>query len=149
MARLSVNPLRLLSIVLSLSVDIRIISIQLFSTFLNIKRPLSYSSSGADRFLEDIEMMLGSSPGRFWKFSWMFIVPIILGLTIISYFISHTPPTLGDYNYPPWAQMLAWVITLFPLMIILVYFSYMFCRQGGFEVSTCRISFNQMALCLF
>lgn len=34
--------------------------------------------TGADRFLTDIELMLGTRPSNIWKYSWKFVAPVAL-----------------------------------------------------------------------
>lgn len=39
---------------------------------------------GADRFLTDIELMLGSRPSNIWKYSWKFVAPVALLVRVMS-----------------------------------------------------------------
>lgn len=39
---------------------------------------------GADRFLTDIELMLGSRPSNIWKYSWKFVAPVALLVRVLS-----------------------------------------------------------------
>lgn len=45
---------------------------------------------GVDRFLDDIKIMLGhDAPLRtYWKFSWQFIAPVIILVSIFPYTVS-------------------------------------------------------------
>lgn len=47
---------------------IRICVYDMFETF----------ETGADRFLTDIELMLGTRPSNIWKYSWKFVAPVAL-----------------------------------------------------------------------
>lgn len=38
---------------------------------------------GADRFLTDIELMLGSRPSNIWKYSWKFVAPVALLVRVL------------------------------------------------------------------
>lgn len=39
---------------------------------------------GADRFLTDIELMLGTRPSNVWKYSWKFVAPVALLVRVLT-----------------------------------------------------------------
>lgn len=39
---------------------------------------------GADRFLTDIELMLGTRPSNIWKYSWKFVAPVALLVRVLT-----------------------------------------------------------------
>lgn len=48
-------------------------------------------SAGLQRFCEDIEMMIGFQPNRFWRMCWAFVTPTILTVCFILYITVFLP----------------------------------------------------------
>ncbi|XP_075044528.1 sodium- and chloride-dependent glycine transporter 2 [Mixophyes fleayi] len=65
---------------------------------------------GLQRFCEDIEMMIGFQPNRFWKICWAFVTPTILTFILCFSFWQWEPMTYGTYHYPTWSMVLAWLM---------------------------------------
>ncbi|KAI1232790.1 Sodium- and chloride-dependent glycine transporter 2, partial [Lamprotornis superbus] len=81
---------------------------------------------GLQRFCEDIEMMIGFQPSKFWRVCWAFVTPTILTacfaysnvfvLLSCSQFIlcfsfyQWEPMTYGAYHYPGWSMVLGWLM---------------------------------------
>ncbi|XP_044126399.1 sodium- and chloride-dependent glycine transporter 2 [Bufo gargarizans] len=65
---------------------------------------------GLQRFCEDIEMMIGFQPNRFWKICWAFVTPTILTFILCFSFYQLEPMTYGTYHYPPWSMVLGWLM---------------------------------------
>ncbi|XP_066438618.1 sodium- and chloride-dependent glycine transporter 2 [Eleutherodactylus coqui] len=65
---------------------------------------------GLQRFCEDIEMMIGFQPNRFWKICWAFVTPTILTFILCFSFYQWEPLTYGSYNYPTWSMVLGWLM---------------------------------------
>ena len=78
---------------------------------------------GADRFVKDIELMIGHKPCRFWKVMWKYVTPAVV-LFIWLFSVSQLKQvTYGDYQYPVWAVVFGWclgLISLFPLPVCAV-----------------------------
>lgn len=49
-------------------------------------------------------------------------------------------PTMDDKRYPAWANSLAWLISMFPIVAIPAWFLYKYCTVGGFEVILSRVT---------
>ncbi|XP_070847045.1 sodium-dependent neutral amino acid transporter B(0)AT2-like [Chaetodon trifascialis] len=89
---------------------------------------------GADRFLDDIEAMLGWRPSVIYKYLWKYICLLamlgLLGATIIRMFIKH--PTYMAWNletaseeyleYPGWALAVLALLIIFAMMPVPVAF---------------------------
>lgn len=43
---------------------------------------------------------------------------------------------MSSYYYPGWAQGMGWVMAIAPLMLIPGWALFVYCKNGGFEVST-------------
>ncbi|XP_060568754.1 sodium- and chloride-dependent glycine transporter 1-like isoform X3 [Ruditapes philippinarum] len=75
---------------------------------------------GTDRFLQDVELMIGSM--RRWRYFfalfWQYLSPLTLFGVFVFNLIQYTPITYDKYKYPSWADGLGWILALFPLMWI-------------------------------
>lgn len=58
----------------------------------------------------------------------------VLQLVLLISLIFHEPLTLGDYEYPPWANAIGWATVIFPFLVIVSYFMYLYCKEGGYQV---------------
>uniref|UniRef100_A0A8B9JL77 Transporter n=1 Tax=Astyanax mexicanus TaxID=7994 RepID=A0A8B9JL77_ASTMX len=76
---------------------------------------------GGNRFIKDIEMMIGNKSAIFWiwwRSCWFFITPFVL-LVILGWSVyTFTAPTYGTVEYPEWGIALGWCMTAFCLMWI-------------------------------
>ncbi|KAF7991044.1 hypothetical protein HCN44_000859 [Aphidius gifuensis] len=78
---------------------------------------------GADRFLDDIQMMIGKR-GKcwrfFWKWMWKIITPATLFFILFFNWVEYEPLSYGTYIYPRWADAVGWIVGLFPVCVILI-----------------------------
>lgn len=78
---------------------------------------------GADRFLDDIQSMIGAR-GRTWRFFWTWMWKIVTPATLlfILFFnwVEYEPLKYGEYIYPWWADHLGWIIGMLPVSVIIV-----------------------------
>ncbi|XP_039191296.1 sodium- and chloride-dependent glycine transporter 2 isoform X2 [Crotalus tigris] len=65
---------------------------------------------GLQRFCEDIEMMIGFQPNKFWRVCWAFVTPTILTFILSFSFYQWEPMTYGTYHYPGWSMLLGWLM---------------------------------------
>lgn len=78
---------------------------------------------GAERFLRDIEKMIGSQSyfwTMFWSKMWKFLTPATLIFILIFNWIEYTPATRGEYVYPNWANGIGWAVAMLPVSVILM-----------------------------
>ncbi|XP_058256492.1 sodium- and chloride-dependent glycine transporter 2 [Hemibagrus wyckioides] len=77
---------------------------------------------GLQRFCEDIEMMIGFQPNRFWRMCWAFVTPtiltFILGLSLYQWKVM----TYEDYTYPTWSMVLGWLMVICSVIWIPIMF---------------------------
>ncbi|XP_038630618.1 sodium- and chloride-dependent neutral and basic amino acid transporter B(0+)-like [Scyliorhinus canicula] len=76
---------------------------------------------GVNRFIKDIEMMIGGQTWLFWlwwRVCWIFISPCLLAVILIWSLATLTPPTYGSVEYPVWATALGWCMIIFCIMWI-------------------------------
>ncbi|VDD81142.1 unnamed protein product [Mesocestoides corti] len=86
---------------------------------------------GIKQFMRDVKLMIDSKPNWYWRICWMGVSPImVLGLIIFT-IISGKPFGLGDYVYPSGIQAMGQLIAVLPIFMIVAYFVYKYCRDGG------------------
>ncbi|XP_041051539.1 sodium- and chloride-dependent neutral and basic amino acid transporter B(0+)-like [Carcharodon carcharias] len=76
---------------------------------------------GVNRFIRDIEMMIGERNWLFWlwwRLCWIFISPCLLAAVLMWSLATFTPPTYGPVEYPVWATALGWCMIIFCIMWI-------------------------------
>ncbi|XP_060687954.1 sodium- and chloride-dependent neutral and basic amino acid transporter B(0+)-like [Hemiscyllium ocellatum] len=74
---------------------------------------------GINRFIKDIEMMIGERNWLFWlwwRACWVFITPCLMAVLLIWSLTTLAPPTYGPVEYPVWAVALGWCMTIFCIM---------------------------------
>ncbi|KAK7793593.1 hypothetical protein R5R35_008887 [Gryllus longicercus] len=77
---------------------------------------------GADRFLNDIQEMIGVRSNCwkfFWRWMWKVVTPAALLFILFFNWIEYAPVKYGDYVYPDWADAVGWVIGVFPICVII------------------------------
>ncbi|CAG5849281.1 unnamed protein product [Menidia menidia] len=83
-----------------------------FPKYLRKHKPLFTLGYCLERFCEDIEMMIGFQPNRFWRVCWAFVTPTILtgilGLSLYQWKVM----TYEDYTYPTWSMVMGWLMRL-------------------------------------
>lgn len=78
---------------------------------------------GANRFLDNIEDMIGYRPfPSVLKYCWLFVTPLICGITLVYDTLTSSSTNLNlEYAPGPWASRVASLLILTPLMCIPVY----------------------------
>ncbi|KAG7473682.1 hypothetical protein MATL_G00098440 [Megalops atlanticus] len=77
---------------------------------------------GLQRFCEDIEMMIGFQPNKFWRICWAFVTPTILTFILSLSFYQWKVMTYEDYTYPTWSMVLGWLMVLCSVIWIPIMF---------------------------
>nr|CAD7597644.1 unnamed protein product [Timema genevievae] len=73
---------------------------------------------GLERFSQDVESMLGSKPGIYWRVCWKFISPsFIIGVVMFG-LLYYQPLQYNGYHYPYWAEWIGWSLALSSIMMI-------------------------------
>ncbi|KAL3978057.1 homeobox protein Nkx-3.2 [Sarotherodon galilaeus] len=89
---------------------------------------------GGNRFIKDIEMMIGMKTSTFWlwwRACWFFITPCIVVFLLISSLVYFEPPNYGGIPYPDWGMTLGWCMIAFVLMWIPVVAGYKLIKAKG------------------
>uniref|UniRef100_A0AAQ6IJB6 Transporter n=1 Tax=Anabas testudineus TaxID=64144 RepID=A0AAQ6IJB6_ANATE len=76
---------------------------------------------GGNRFIKDIEMMLGHKSFAFWlwwRMCWFFISPCIIVVILVWSLMTFTPPSYGAVQFPVWGLALGWCMIVFILLCI-------------------------------
>lgn len=76
---------------------------------------------GANRFLNNVQQMIGPR-GRLWRFFWTWmwkvITPAVLFFILCFNWVEYEPLRYGTYIYPKWANVLGWVISMLPVLVV-------------------------------
>ncbi|XP_072361174.1 sodium- and chloride-dependent neutral and basic amino acid transporter B(0+)-like isoform X1 [Scyliorhinus torazame] len=78
---------------------------------------------GVNRFIKDIEMMIGERTWLFWlwwRVCWVFVSPCLLVVILIWSLSTLAPLTYGSVEYPAWATALGWCMISFSIVWILI-----------------------------
>ncbi|KAM9127787.1 sodium- and chloride-dependent neutral and basic amino acid transporter B(0+) [Pangshura tecta] len=76
---------------------------------------------GGNRFIQDIEMMLGKKSWWFWlwwRACWFFITPVLLCVILCWSLVTFSPPKYGSVEYPEWGSAVGWCMILFCIIWI-------------------------------
>ncbi|KAK3770220.1 hypothetical protein RRG08_038731 [Elysia crispata] len=79
---------------------------------------------GVDRFLKDIELMIGHKPSVYWKLMWKYVTPVIVLYIWIFSLNQLKRVKLGDYEYPDWAVVMGWMFALCSIVPVPIYAVY-------------------------
>ncbi|XP_067903926.1 sodium- and chloride-dependent neutral and basic amino acid transporter B(0+)-like isoform X4 [Heterodontus francisci] len=96
-------------------------SILFFFMLVTLGLDTQFAASGINRFIKDIEMMIGERNWLFWlwwRVCWFFISPCLLAAILIWSLATFAPPTYGPVEYPVWAIALGWCMIIFCIMWI-------------------------------
>lgn len=96
---------------------------------------------GANRFIEDIEMMIGKKHWSFWLWwrgCWMFVSPALLLAILLWSLITFESPSYGTIKYPIWGTALGWCMIICCLIWIPIVAVIKVFRARGNFLQTCR-----------
>ncbi|KAF6200954.1 hypothetical protein GE061_005401 [Apolygus lucorum] len=65
---------------------------------------------GLKNICRDMKFMLRFQPGFYWRITWSFFSPVILGMILVYSFIQFKPLKYEDYDYPDWADAIGWTL---------------------------------------
>ncbi|KAK6182353.1 hypothetical protein SNE40_010061 [Patella caerulea] len=97
---------------------------------------------GADRYFDDMEMMLGKRPLVLFKILWKFVNPFILSVILVFTLVKYQLPTYGDYVYPPYASAIGWSIALISAVPIPIWMIREFITRKGPLLQRIKSSFQ-------
>ncbi|XP_073324149.1 sodium- and chloride-dependent neutral and basic amino acid transporter B(0+) [Pagrus major] len=89
---------------------------------------------GGNRFIKDIEMMLGNKSFVFWlwwRVCWFFLSPCIIVAILVWSLMTFTPPSYGAVQFPDWGVALGWSMAVFILLWIPAVAVYKLMRAEG------------------
>ncbi|XP_066561896.1 sodium- and chloride-dependent GABA transporter 2 [Amia ocellicauda] len=87
---------------------------------------------GADRFLDNIEDMIGYRPWLVFSLCWRFFTPIVCMATFTFSLVQWSPLTMnGSYVYPGWAYGLGWLLALSSIVLLPLWVLYSLLSSQG------------------
>uniref|UniRef100_A0A8C5QC26 Transporter n=1 Tax=Leptobrachium leishanense TaxID=445787 RepID=A0A8C5QC26_9ANUR len=76
---------------------------------------------GGNRFIKDIEMMIGTKNWCFWiwwRTCWFFVTPLLLTAILIWSLVTFSSPMHGSIPYPTWGVVVGWLMIIFCIIWI-------------------------------
>nr|XP_039267122.1 sodium- and chloride-dependent betaine transporter-like [Styela clava] len=67
---------------------------------------------GVDRFFDNVKSMIGYYPSSFFKYCYLYVIPAITLTIFVACCARYGPLKLGDYEYPLWANVVGWMMTI-------------------------------------
>ncbi|CAK8676668.1 unnamed protein product [Clavelina lepadiformis] len=89
---------------------------------------------GADKYIEIMSNLLGYSPKLLiWcKYCWKYFIPLAAPAAIIYALIRHERMSYSNGNlFPDWAEAIAWILTLAPVLCVPSWILYYFLKTPG------------------
>ncbi|XP_044886945.1 sodium- and chloride-dependent neutral and basic amino acid transporter B(0+)-like isoform X2 [Mauremys mutica] len=80
-----------------------------------------FASIGGNRFIQDIEMMIGKKSWWFWlwwRACWFFVTPVLLCVILCWSLVTFSPPKYGSVEYPAWGSAVGWCMIVFCIIWI-------------------------------
>ncbi|XP_070709608.1 sodium- and chloride-dependent GABA transporter 2-like [Pempheris klunzingeri] len=84
---------------------------------------------GADRFYDNIEDMIGYRPFPVLKYCWMFITPLICGLTLVYNLAQTQSVAVSGYEAGAWGATMGSLLIVFPLLCIPAFILISLCKN--------------------
>jgi len=86
---------------------------------------------GASKFAGCVEQMTGYKPNMYWKLTWGIIAPLVMGFIFCFYVFSWKPVKYGDVEYPTWAHILGFIMSMASMLWIPGYAIYYLATETG------------------
>ncbi|KAK5872707.1 hypothetical protein PBY51_013382 [Eleginops maclovinus] len=89
---------------------------------------------GGNRFIKDIEMMIGKKSFFFWlwwRACWFFLTPCLIVVILIWSLVSLETPSYSGVKFPGWGLALGWCMTVFVLLWVPIVAVYKLMRAEG------------------
>ncbi|WAR11374.1 SC6A4-like protein [Mya arenaria] len=98
---------------------------------------------GADRFSNDVKLMIGRTPPRFIRFCWCFITPVILLTIFLIMCYQYEPPAYDNYEYPMFAKVCGNILAMVPVIPLPVVMIYQIWRTPGSLYENLILTFHK------
>uniref|UniRef100_A0A8C4XCV0 Transporter n=1 Tax=Erpetoichthys calabaricus TaxID=27687 RepID=A0A8C4XCV0_ERPCA len=89
---------------------------------------------GGNRFIKDIEMMIGKKNCYFWlwwRACWFFFSPCLLTIILVWSLVTFSAPSYGTIPYPVWGTVLGWLMLAFCIIWIPIFAVFTFAKTKG------------------
>ncbi|MEE6505811.1 hypothetical protein FKM82_005658 [Ascaphus truei] len=87
---------------------------------------------GADRFMDDIAVMIGYRPFPWIKWCWSVITPLVCMAIFIFHLVNYKPLTYNNsYTYPWWGEAIGWCFAMSSMLCVPITFLYKITRAKG------------------
>jgi len=79
-----------------------------------------YGIDNVMRHIKEMGMDLPRPVALYWRTCWMYVTPAIVGSITILAWVYFEPDSVEDYEFPIGAQILGWLIELFPFAVTIL-----------------------------
>ncbi|VUZ54515.1 unnamed protein product [Hymenolepis diminuta] len=90
---------------------------------------------GINQFMRDVKLMIDSKPNWYWKICWMGVSPVMVLALIIFMIVGDKPYSMDNYIFPTGIQVMAQLIAIVPILLIVAWFLYKYCHDGGWIIN--------------
>ncbi|KAK2711505.1 sodium- and chloride-dependent GABA transporter 1-like [Artemia franciscana] len=101
-----------------------------------------YWTLGRGMYRKMIAHMLDRNISIYFEFCWGYIAPVVMTVIFIFYCATYEPIKYGGfYTYPPWAEVIAWLISLSSMIMIpgyAIYFIIINRQVGSIKEIWCK-----------
>jgi len=78
-----------------------------------------------------IEEMIGYRVSHYWYICWVLLAPAFMLFIFVFYFVKYTPIKIGEYEYPPWGELLGFMISFSSMIWVPGYMVYYMLTTPG------------------
>lgn len=95
---------------------------------------------GVDKFVGNIEEMIGYKPNKWFAICWKYLSPILTGGVLIMVLLNVKKLKYNDYyEYPTWAEAIGWVMAMCSIIQVPLYAAYSYITTPGSPEERWRI----------
>ncbi|XP_005096864.2 sodium- and chloride-dependent betaine transporter [Aplysia californica] len=99
---------------------------------------------GAERFFDDIKLMLGYRPPYIFAILWRFLTPLFLMTVLVNTLRTYGPPVYQDYHYSQTEVAIGWCLATVSFLPVPIFALYILAKTPGSFIqrlkTTCRPS---------
>ncbi|XP_012937070.2 sodium-dependent dopamine transporter [Aplysia californica] len=86
---------------------------------------------GAERFFDDIKLMLGYRPPYIFAIFWRFLTPLFLMTVLVNTLWTYGPPVYQDYHYSQTEVAIGWCFATVSFLPVPIYAVYILVKTRG------------------
>ncbi|XP_035825223.1 sodium- and chloride-dependent neutral and basic amino acid transporter B(0+) [Aplysia californica] len=95
---------------------------------------------GAERFYDDIQLMLGYRPPYIFAIFWRFLTPLFLMTVLVNTLRTYGPPVYKDYHYSQTEVAIGWCLATVSFLPVPIFALYMLVKTPGSFIQRLKIT---------